>query len=414
MTQETRTTLKAGWVTNITDGGANTAAEVRAELDDIADSAYILSTDSPSDIGLGSTDSPTFDTLNLNAATNHIVLNAGGSNTATITTSTLGSDRTYTFPNATGTVSLVGNTANFSNKTLNNTNTLNIKDTNFTLEDDADATKILAFQLSSITSGNTRTLTVQDVSGTIYTTGGIAVAVADGGTGSSDAAAARIALGLQIGVNVQAYSAVLDGTTASYTSAEETKLSGIEAGADVTDSASIEAAGAKLQGKETLWLPANAMTPSETNGADPAVLETSSNNLNVDVLDFDASTDEHAWFNIAFPKSWDKGTITYQVFWTATAGSGTVEWNLSSVALGNSAPLDEPGGTTIAVTDTVLTTEDLHVTSESSNLTISMGPSNDEVCFFDFSRDVSGDSLGEDARLIGIKIYYTTDAGDDT
>ena len=37
-----------------------------------------------------------------------------------------------------------------------------------------------------------------------------------------------------IGVNVQAYDSVLDGTTASYTTAEESKLSGIEALADVT------------------------------------------------------------------------------------------------------------------------------------------------------------------------------------
>lgn len=65
MTQETRTTLKSGWVTNITDGGSNTAAELRAELDDIADSAFILNTDTSSNI--------TFDTVNLDAtpATDH-------------------------------------------------------------------------------------------------------------------------------------------------------------------------------------------------------------------------------------------------------------------------------------------------------------------------------------------------------
>ena len=38
-------------------------------------------------------------------------------------------------------------------------------------------------------------------------------------------------LGLTIGTNVQAYSAVLAGTTASYTTAEETKLAGVEASA---------------------------------------------------------------------------------------------------------------------------------------------------------------------------------------
>lgn len=58
-----------------------------------------------------------------------------------------------------------------------------------------------------------------------------ALPVAQGGTGSTTASAARTALGLAIGTDVQAWSTVLDNTTASYTTAEETKLAGIETGA---------------------------------------------------------------------------------------------------------------------------------------------------------------------------------------
>jgi hypothetical protein len=50
-----------------------------------------------------------------------------------------------------------------------------------------------------------------------------------------------------IGVSVQGYSAVLAATTASFLTADETKLDGIEAGADVTDAINVAAAGAVME-----------------------------------------------------------------------------------------------------------------------------------------------------------------------
>jgi hypothetical protein len=65
-----------------------------------------------------------------------------------------------------------------------------------------------------------------------------------------------------IGVTVQAWSAILDGTTASFTAAEETKLAGIETAADVTDTTNVTAAGALMDSEvdadiKTLVLPAS-------------------------------------------------------------------------------------------------------------------------------------------------------------
>ncbi|MDA4845952.1 hypothetical protein [Hoeflea poritis] len=69
-------------------------------------------------------------------------------------------------------------------------------------------------------------------------------------------------LGLTIGSQVQAFSAVLAATTASFTSALKAKLDGIEPGADVTDTANVTAAGALMDSEvdadiKTLTLPAN-------------------------------------------------------------------------------------------------------------------------------------------------------------
>jgi len=53
------------------------------------------------------------------------------------------------------------------NKSLDNTNTITVKDTLFTLQDDSDTTKQARFQLSGITTATTRTYTLPNASSTI-------------------------------------------------------------------------------------------------------------------------------------------------------------------------------------------------------------------------------------------------------
>ena len=172
------------------------------------------------------------------------------------------------------------------------------------------------------------------------------------------------------------------------------------------------------QGTHTIWIPAGAMRPTVSNGcASLTDVETTAGRPDIQVLDFDASADEHAQFQVSFPKSWNEGTITYRVFWTSTAtDTDGVTWALQGVACADGDTIDVAYGTAVTVDDANQSTaEDLYVSPTSSAVTIAGSPSTDEIVFFRLFRDVSdaNDTAAEDARLIGVQVFYTVNAADD-
>jgi len=170
-------------------------------------------------------------------------------------------------------------------------------------------------------------------------------------------------------------------------------------------------------GKQTIWVPANAMTPTTSNGcAAIAAVETTAGRPDMYVLDFDKDADEHAQFTVAFPKSWNLGTVTYQVFWSGLAASTGVTWGLQGVGMGDNTTIDVVYGTAITVDDDAQgAVEELLVSAESGAVTIAGTPADNDLTYFRIFRDVSAgnDDMAGDARLHGVKIFFTTDTIND-
>jgi len=176
-------------------------------------------------------------------------------------------------------------------------------------------------------------------------------------------------------------------------------------------------AAVQIAGKETMWVPAAAMYGPTTNPADAAQVETTATRPDLKVFDFDASTKQYTQFTVAMPKSWNEGTITYQVYWSpSTTNTGNCIFGLQGVACADGDTIDVAYGTAIEVTDAGIgTVEDQQVTSESSAMTVAGSPAAGEQTYFQLYRDAAdgSDSFTGEARVLGVKVFFTTDAAND-
>ena len=185
-----------------------------------------------------------------------------------------------------------------------------------------------------------------------------------------------------------------------------------------TAAATVNSAVIRTAGTDTIWIPAAAMRPTSSNGCAAITdVETTSGRPDMQVLDFDPSSDEHAQFQISMPKSWNEGTITAQFYWTTTAtDTDGVSWGIQGVCVSDNDTIDVAYGTAIVVDDSALgAAEDLCVTAATGAITLAGSPAAGDLAFFRVFRDVSdsNDDMGEDARLIGVKIFFTTNAATD-
>ena len=178
-----------------------------------------------------------------------------------------------------------------------------------------------------------------------------------------------------------------------------------------------DATGAvKIAGLETIFVPAQAMFGTTTNGAEANAVETTATRPEMKVLDFDASTIEYAQFSIAMPKSWNEGTLTFQAFWSpSTTNTGNCLIGLQGVSVANDATSDVTFNAAVDVTDAGTgTVEDVLVSPVSAAVTVKSAAA-DTYTYFQVARNATSgsDTFTGDVRLLGIKIFYTTDAAND-
>ncbi len=165
---------------------------------------------------------------------------------------------------------------------------------------------------------------------------------------------------------------------------------------------------------DEIWIPAGAMTPSETDGATPDVHEYATNGMTHDVMLFRDVATEAAEFNIVMPPAWNRGTIKFKAYWSAAAGT-TDHWiklELEAGAFSNDDTFDAPTvlGGAQEVVDQLIANSKLHVTAASGALTVFGSPALGDIIHFKITRDHTydggGNALSDDLKLLGIQIQY--------
>lgn len=171
------------------------------------------------------------------------------------------------------------------------------------------------------------------------------------------------------------------------------------------------------RGRHTIWVPAAAMVASTTAGAAAATTETATNKIMLKTLDFaDGASVLHAQFSVQMPKSWNDGVINAQFVWTANSVStNAVVWGIKAVSIADDAALDAAFGTGVTVTDAnKATAYDLNISDESGDVTVA-GAGAQEWVVFDVYRDPTdaADTLAATASLLGVSVFFDTDAATD-
>jgi hypothetical protein len=169
-------------------------------------------------------------------------------------------------------------------------------------------------------------------------------------------------------------------------------------------------------GKHLVPIPSVAMNAAATAGAAAGVFETTTNKVNFISWDFDSTSTEYVYFTLPMPSSWNESTVSFRTLGCTASTTGVAVMVLQGVSISSGDSMDAAYGTGQSSTVTLTAALTLQRGNESSAITIAGTPAASDQVSFRLYRDAknASDTLEADARITGIELFLTTNAGTDS
>lgn len=290
------------------------------------------------------------------------------------------------------------------------------------ITDGSDTTKKIVFDVSGTTAGKTltlaysvtndRTVTFPDSTATLATTAQLTDGSTITGLVNAQFAAGCALAFSKLAALTSANILVGNGSNVATSVAMSGDVTIDNTGATTIGANKVTssklAAAVNVIGKQDIWIPAAAMWANTTNPATGLTqTETSTNKLNYKSWSFgDNATSDKVEFTWTPPRNWDFGTVKVTYTWLPLAGSGTVIFQTAGVAIGDNSAIDVAQGTAVSTTDTIQSTGNVHISPQSTAITIAGTPASTKVVQFRITRDNSDTSTSA-ALLLGVTIEYS-------
>ncbi len=174
--------------------------------------------------------------------------------------------------------------------------------------------------------------------------------------------------------------------------------------------------GAILQGRTQSFFRARDTSP--ISGANPPLVgfQISTGDYWLETRDYDSNSSELASLNAVPPLKWNAGTVTCKFHWVANSASTLgVVWQLGALAASDGDTLTTQTKASVQVTDANQATYSYNISPETGALTIAQTPIKGDMITFLIARlpADAADALAVDARLVGIELFWTSDAQTD-